>query len=136
MTNLLCAFLMCSLTASLFAETVEAITKPSADVTLSFVRAGGIKSISVKHGDRIQKGQLLAELENKLLQHNVELEQIKNHLRDTQLSLQLVLSSYQGLAEEVSTLFDALRAMIAPSSKNEFSFSFRKHTNNDDDNWN
>ena len=77
-----------------------------------------------------------AELENKLLQHNVELEQIKSHLRDTQLSLQLVLSSYQGLAEEVSTLFDALRSIVAPSGKNEFSFSFRKPTNSDDDNWN
>jgi site-specific recombinase len=77
-----------------------------------------------------------AELEMKLLQNNVELEQIKNHLRDTQVSLQLVLSSYQGLAEEVSTLYDALRAMMAPSNKHAFKFSFRQSKNDDDDSWN
>jgi len=77
-----------------------------------------------------------AELENKVLQNNLELEQIKVHLRDTQLSLQLILSSYQGLAEEVSTLYDALRAMMAPSNKHAFKFSFRQSENDDDDNWN
>ena len=77
-----------------------------------------------------------AELENKLLQNNVELEQIKQHLRETQLSLQLVLNSYQGLAEEVSTIYEALRAVMNPTSKNSFSFSFRDSRDDDDDNWN
>jgi len=76
-----------------------------------------------------------AELENKLLQSAVELEQIKINLRDTQLSLQLILSSYQGLVEEVSTLYEALRALMSPSGKHEFHFSFREEKN-EDDSWN
>lgn len=76
MTNLLYVLLVCLMTSSVCAEQVEAITKPSADVILSFVRAGGIKKILVKHGDRIEKGQLLAELENKLELNKVA--QLKN----------------------------------------------------------
>jgi len=78
-----------------------------------------------------------AELENRLLTGEAELEQIKSILKDTQLSLQLALSSYQGLAEEVSTLYEALRAMMGHSGKHSFSFSFRDGENdNDDDGWN
>jgi len=77
------------------------------------------------------------ELEKKLLQSNVELEQIKAALRETQVSLQLILTSYQGLAEEVSTLHDVLYAMMSPAvNKNSFRFSFREDEGDDDDNWN
>ena len=80
-----------------------------------------------------------SELENKLLQTNIDIEQIKTQLRDTQLSLQLVLSSYQGLAEEVSSLHDVLYAMMSPAAnKNSFRFSFRDSPDDDDDDgsWN
>ena len=76
-----------------------------------------------------------SELENQLVQSVAELEQMKAMLRDTQFSLQLVLSSYQGLAEEVSTLYEAMRAMMGGSSKHSFSFSFREGKD-DDDSWN
>ena len=63
------------------------------------------------------------ELENQLVQNAAEIEQMKVILRDTQLSLQLILSSYQGLAEEVSTLYEAMRALMGSGpSKNSFSF--------------
>lgn len=39
---------------------IEAITKPSQDVTLSFVRPGRVVEILVKEGDHVEKGQLLA----------------------------------------------------------------------------
>jgi len=39
---------------------IDAITKPSQDVILSFVRPGRVVEILVKEGDHVQKGQLLA----------------------------------------------------------------------------
>ena len=74
-----------------------------------------IQEIELKHAD----------LENKLLKSNVELEQIKAMLKETQISLQLVLSSYHGLAEEVSTLYEVMKAITSPSGRNDFRFSFR-----------
>lgn len=43
---------------------VEAITKPSKDATLSFVRPGLIKEILVKQGDTVRPGQALAQLDD------------------------------------------------------------------------
>src|SRR5271154_4577645 len=39
---------------------IDAITKPSQDVILSFVRPGRVVEILIKEGDHVQKGQLLA----------------------------------------------------------------------------
>ena len=80
-----------------------------------------------------------SELENKLLQSNLELEQIKTNLKDVQVSLQLILTTYQGLAEEVTSLQDVLYALMKPVNKNGFRFSFRDKDDDDDDdgnNWN
>ena len=76
-----------------------------------------------------------ADLENQILQVNVELEKIKASLRETQVSLNLVLSSYQGLAEEVGTIYEAVRALLTPSS-NSFEFSFRNSDDDDSGEWN
>ena len=38
---------------------IEAVTRPSADVLLSFVNAGKIREIAVKEGDLVKKGQIL-----------------------------------------------------------------------------
>ena len=40
---------------------LEAITKPSQDVKLAFVRPGRIGAVHVKEGQRVQAGQLLME---------------------------------------------------------------------------
>ena len=40
---------------------IDAITRPSQDVTLSFVRPGRVVEIKVKEGDHVEKGQLLAQ---------------------------------------------------------------------------
>lgn len=42
-------------------EGIEAVSRPSKDVTLSFVRAGRIEDIAVAEGDRVRRGQLLVE---------------------------------------------------------------------------
>lgn len=93
-----------------------------------------------KNEKKIQEISLKnAELENKLLKNSVELEQIKTQLKDAHISLQLILSSYQGLAEEVGSLHDVLYALMAPTAnKNAFRFSFRDRNDDpdDDDNWN
>jgi RND family efflux transporter MFP subunit len=46
------------------ADAVQAISTPSADITLSFVVAGRISDVSVKQGDFVTKGQLLAYLDD------------------------------------------------------------------------
>ncbi len=43
---------------------VDAITKPSQDVTLSFVRPGQIKAIHVKEGQTVKAGDVLVEMED------------------------------------------------------------------------
>ena len=40
---------------------IDAISKPSQDVTLSFVRPGPVVELKVKEGDHVEKGQLLAQ---------------------------------------------------------------------------
>ena len=46
------------------AEAVQAISMPSADITMSFVVPGRIAAVSVKQGDLVTKGQLLANLDD------------------------------------------------------------------------
>jgi len=39
---------------------IEAVSKPSADVTLSFVRGGRVVEVAVREGDTVKEGQFLA----------------------------------------------------------------------------
>lgn len=48
------------------ADEVQAISAPSADITLSFVVPGRITDVSVKEGDSVPKGQVLARLDDEL----------------------------------------------------------------------
>jgi len=63
------------------AEGVEAITKPSEDVTLSFVQAGRIASVLVKEGDEVKVNQLLVQQDDAA--RRVELEQLKAEAQET-----------------------------------------------------
>lgn len=47
---------------------VEAITKPSSDVLLSFVYGGRVKAVEVREGDVVEQNQLLATQENEVQQ--------------------------------------------------------------------
>jgi RND family efflux transporter MFP subunit len=44
----------------------EAITKPSADISLSFVQHGKVHEMAVREGDRVAAGDLLASLEGEV----------------------------------------------------------------------
>jgi RND family efflux transporter MFP subunit len=46
------------------ADALQAISMPSADITLSFVVPGRITEVSVKEGDSVPKGHLLANLDD------------------------------------------------------------------------
>lgn len=63
------------------AQSVEAITKPSEDVTLSFVRAGAIAQILVKEGDTVAAGQLLVKQDDTA--ELVNLEQLQAEAEST-----------------------------------------------------
>ncbi|MCJ8329575.1 MAG: efflux RND transporter periplasmic adaptor subunit [Lentisphaeria bacterium] len=61
------------------ADTVEAITRPSKDVSLSFITSGLIDKVLIKEGDSVKAGQLLAQLNsdlerNKIAQLKAQLE--------------------------------------------------------------
>jgi RND family efflux transporter MFP subunit len=57
------------------AEDVEAVTKPSADIELSFVRPSKVAEVPVKEGDAISAGQVLARLDDTVEQ--LQLLQLK-----------------------------------------------------------
>jgi RND family efflux transporter MFP subunit len=57
-----------------------AFTKPSADVTLSFVRPGIIAKVLVKEGDAVQAGQMLVRQDDAAEQ--LELDQLKAEAED------------------------------------------------------
>ena len=62
-------------------DSIEAITRPSKDPTLSFVRAGRIAQVMVKKGDVVQVGQVLVQQDDAAEQ--VQLEQLKAEAEDT-----------------------------------------------------
>jgi RND family efflux transporter MFP subunit len=54
---------------------IEAVTKPSADIELSFVRVGRVAEVLVKEGDLVKAGQLLANQDDRVEQ--LQLVQLK-----------------------------------------------------------
>jgi HlyD family secretion protein len=59
---------------------VQAVTIPSADITLSFVVSGKIAEILVKEGDTVEKGALLAALHDE--PERIQTEQLKVQAAD------------------------------------------------------
>ncbi len=61
-------------------QEIEAITKPSADIELSFMQAGKIMEISAKEGENVKAGELLARQEDEieLIQFDVLSAKAKN----------------------------------------------------------
>ena len=58
---IICAILLVPSRAAYSEVEVAAISRPSADVTLSFVRPGRIAEVSVKEGDSVKPGELLVQ---------------------------------------------------------------------------
>ena len=59
---------------------VEAVTRPSADVVLQFVRPGRIAEVRVRQGDAVKPGDLLTRLDDEAEQ--VQLAQLKAQAED------------------------------------------------------
>lgn len=63
------------LVAHCAAQPIEAISQPSRDVTLSFVRAGQVMNIAVREGQQVSSGQVLVQLDDTAEQ--VRLQQLQ-----------------------------------------------------------
>lgn len=59
---------------------VDAVTKPSQDVTLAFVRPGQIKTIFVKEGQTVKEGEVLVEMDD--TPERVEMQRLKLAAQD------------------------------------------------------
>ncbi len=78
------------------------------------------------------------DLEKKILGQEIQIQETKSSLKETQISLNIVLNSYQALAEEINNIYDALQASLKPRSENDLIYSLRDYGSDDDDdgNWN
>ena len=88
MIRLFTALALAGFTSSLSAEEVEAISKPSADSQLAFVRPGLVSELKVKAGDPVKRGDVAVVLEAKL-----------EELRMRQLEKELATDSRRGMEE-------------------------------------
>ena len=90
---------------------VQAVTIPSADITLSFVVSGKIAKILVKEGDTVEKGALLASLHDD--PEKIQTEQLKVQAADKTR----ILSAEAELAQKMVDLekLDAARKKGAVS---------------------
>ena len=88
MIRLFTAFALAGFTSSLSAEEVEAISKPSADANLAFVRPGLVSELKVKAGDQVKRGDVAVLLESQL-----------EELRMRQLEKELATDSRRGMEE-------------------------------------
>ena len=79
------------LTGNVIAEQVEAITRPSADVTLSFVRSGIVQAVKITQGKEVKKGQLLLQLNDEIELNKIEelQAQIDNETKNLAEKMQL-----------------------------------------------
>jgi len=62
------------------ADDVEAVTRPSQDVTLSFVRPGRIATIAVKEGRQVAAGDVLVQQDDRA--ERAQLEQLEAQAKD------------------------------------------------------
>lgn len=93
------------------AQEIQAVTMPSANITLSFVVSGKIADIHVKEGDTVEKGDLLAALHDD--PERIQTEQLKVQAADRTR----ILSAKAELAQKMVDLekFDAARKKGAVS---------------------
>jgi RND family efflux transporter MFP subunit len=61
-------------------EGLEAVTKPSADIEMAFVRGGRVAEVLVKEGDQVKEGQRLASQDDQVEQ--IQLLQLKAKAQD------------------------------------------------------
>ncbi len=78
---IIAAILVSAVSTCASAQDVGAITRPSEDVTLSFVRPGRIAEIQVKEGDVVKAGALVARQDDEA--ERAQLAQLKDQAEDT-----------------------------------------------------
>jgi len=89
---------------------IEAITRPSEDITMSFVRLGRIAEMKVKKGDVVKVGQLLAAQDQKVEQ--AEIEQLKAQA-DDMIRVDAQLAQLAQKKVDLLKLEEALKRKVA-----------------------
>lgn len=74
-------FLVVLSLSSAAAVEVEAITKPNADILLSFVHGGRVGKVLIKEGARVKRGQVLVRQDDQAEQ--IQFQQLKEKAEDT-----------------------------------------------------
>jgi membrane fusion protein (multidrug efflux system) len=74
---IICSLLICESSAN---EGIPIFTKPSADVTLSFVQAGRIGKINFREGDLVKVGNVLVQQDDSV--ERIQLEQLEAESKD------------------------------------------------------
>ncbi len=100
------------LAAPSLAQSVEAITRPSEDVTLSFVRPGRIAAILVKEGDVVTVDQILVKQDDAA--ELIQLEQL-NAEADSELQIKAAQASLEQKRVEYAKMKDAGEKGAVPS---------------------
>jgi RND family efflux transporter MFP subunit len=79
---LACVFVLISLACAWGDDaSIEAISRPSKDVTLAFTRPGRVLEVLVKEGDQVEEGQLLVRLDDAA--ERVRVEELRAKAEDT-----------------------------------------------------
>jgi RND family efflux transporter MFP subunit len=75
LTGVLILVTACAAGAAAPPAGVEAVTQPSSDVTLKFVKPGRVAAVEVEVGDRVAEGDVLARLDDEV--ERLELDRLK-----------------------------------------------------------
>jgi RND family efflux transporter MFP subunit len=75
------AVILLAVTGISSAEGIEAVTRPSADLTLSFVLAGKVSKVLVKEGDIVKAGSPLIQLDDEA--ERIEVSMLKDQAENT-----------------------------------------------------
>ena len=93
------------LTANAIAEQVEAITRPSADVTLSFIRSGIVQEVKITPGKEVKKGQVLLQLNDEIELNKIDELQTQIDNKTKKLAEEMQLTQKRQDLEDLKKAF-------------------------------
>ena len=91
-------------------DAVEAVTRPSIDITLSFLEAGKVERVHVKQGDRVVKGGWLVQLD--AAPEIVRLDQLRGQA-ENQSKIKMAAAQQQQKSQLLSHL-NGLQNAVSP----------------------
>ena len=116
---------------------VEAVTRPSKDVTIAFLRSGRISNMPVKVGAKVKEGQIVAELDDSVEQFKAEVLKLKSEdmtlidarkasLEQAQLDLKKIKEAFKtGAATQMEFERAVLQVTMAQAELDLANFQLR-----------